>query len=433
MNAELETPELKERIKQQRAVGCAYVSVPFCRSLCAFCCWAARFGRDLFSLDTLKAPYLAAVEREIDARSHRDPQYLKYGVDLQVLHVGGGTPTLLSAGEVERLARKVLQAHDRDLDELVHFALEVRPDTVTEEQLAAYHRIGVNRLSLGVQSFDQRVLNGMGRHERAEDRHRVCEWSRSLPFEHVSYDLVFGFPFQSFDDFKGDLTAAIEHEPDHLDVSPWIPQQKLLKRLESYDLDGEAAKMMEWAAFACELLESAGYRNYYHKYFARPGKMSAMNLIAGYAVPTASFGAGGEHFHSYSLTSPNIREYIDDPVGTTRHSDYSDAGNMAPVLHALTRELLFPEGIDVARFNSRYACDLGEILAADAAWTQQWLASQQFAEMEDLRATVHRLAFLGTLRGWRERGDLEVDKDVVRIRPSARFSGDMYGLYTCRC
>jgi oxygen-independent coproporphyrinogen III oxidase len=189
-----------------------YVHVPFCQSLCTFCGCNMRLARN----HALAAPYAATVLREFSMYRER------LGVSsltLGALHLGGGTPTWLPAAVLEGLLDGILQHCAPTAD--AEFAIEVDPRNTTREQLQILRRHGFNRLSIGVQDFDARVLEIVNRVQSAAEVQRVVDDARDLGFESLSFDLIFGLPLQTADSLRATFDVVERLRPDRISFLPY--------------------------------------------------------------------------------------------------------------------------------------------------------------------------------------------------------------------
>jgi oxygen-independent coproporphyrinogen-3 oxidase len=178
-----------------------YVHIPFCLKKCRYC--------DFYSTTNLSqtSRFLAALRKEMQL-SRQIP------LVFDTLYVGGGTPSMLAPIAIKKLIEWARLYFRFTADSEI--TLEVNPGTVTRERLEAYRDFGVNRLSIGVQSFDDANLQFLGRAHRAEDARLCVEWARGAGFDNLGLDLMFGIPGQDRSNWLSDLRAAVHFEPEHL-------------------------------------------------------------------------------------------------------------------------------------------------------------------------------------------------------------------------
>ncbi len=243
-----------------------YLHIPFCASICNYC----NFNRGLLD-EPLKQAYVAALEREIALRATGDA--------VDTMYFGGGTPSLLSPGEAARLVAACRGAFDVRPGAEITF--EVNPETVDRATLAAFRDAGINRLSFGVQSFDDAELAKLERrHDAARARAAVAD-ARAAGFDNVSLDLMMWLPGQSLERWLANVEALIALAPEHaslylLEVYPNAPLKEAMAREQwSRAPDDDAADMYEQAM---DMLEVAGYEQYEISNVARPGRESRHNV-----------------------------------------------------------------------------------------------------------------------------------------------------------
>jgi oxygen-independent coproporphyrinogen III oxidase len=213
-----------------------YVHVPFCESLCHFCACNKVITRD----HTRAEGFLDTIETEIEAvrGAARVPRAVTQ------LHWGGGTPTWLDPGQIERLFRALTDAFPLRQDAEV--SIEVDPRVTTREHVEALARCGFNRISMGVQDFDPRVQEAIHRIQPAPDTARLVAWSRAAGFDSVNFDLIYGLPYQSVASFERTLDALFEIGPDRIALYSyahvtWLAKQQ--RGFERKDLPAAETKL----------------------------------------------------------------------------------------------------------------------------------------------------------------------------------------------
>jgi len=265
-----------------------YVHVPFCKSKCPYC--------DFFSVAPGDAMprFLADLDREVEL-------YLGAGGPFDTLYVGGGTPSLFAPEQLSRLltaARRLLDASGSPSDPEV--TVEMNPADVGGDLLAAMRDAGVNRVSLGVQSFHDDELAFLGRRHRRAGADRAIERIRDAGFDALALDLIYGLPGSSRDRWRETLARALALGPEHLScyaltVAADTPFGSLLARgeLELPDESESAALFLETS----ETLVAAGYEHYEVSNFARePGLRSRHNQKYWSRTPTQGLGPAAHSF-----------------------------------------------------------------------------------------------------------------------------------------
>ncbi len=252
--------------KEKRQERGLYVHVPFCASTCDFCGFYQKkphgddFGR-----------YVEGIRREREGYGER-------GGGCSTVFWGGGTPGLLGPQEMRKLA-EAIQPWLKGA-EPVEWSVEMAPAFVTRRKLEALLEAGVNRISLGVQSFSEQTLEGLGRQHHRGQIFSAVERVRASGLSNLNLDLIFGIPGQRLEDWREDLNRAIELEPAHIstycltleeDTALWLRLSKGRVRL---DPDREAA----FYEAAWEILEDHGYAQYEVSNFSRSGGECRHNL-----------------------------------------------------------------------------------------------------------------------------------------------------------
>ncbi len=264
-----------------------YVHLPFCERICPYCDFAVVRAHPLG--EAVETRYLDALLAELALR--RDDFA---GRPLRTLYLGGGTPALLRPESVARLLGAIRDAFPPDA-EPPETTLEVNPSTLERERLPAFRAVGVTRLSVGVQSFDDRLLHRLGRAHRAEASRATLRAARAAGFEKVSLDLLFGVPGQSVAGFVADLEEALAFAPPHvsvyqLTVEPGTPYATAVRRGQLAPPDEEESVAMFQAAEA--RLGAAGLRRYEISSYARPGAESLHNRRYWARLPVLGLGMG---------------------------------------------------------------------------------------------------------------------------------------------
>jgi oxygen-independent coproporphyrinogen-3 oxidase len=280
----------------ERTLG-VYVHVPFCERVCPYCDFAVVATRRLAAADEER--YVASLLAELAARA---PRFA--GLALDTVYLGGGTPALLRPESVARLVAALRGAFGGAPREVT---LEANPSTLERGRLPGFRAAGVDRLSLGVQSFDDATLRRLGRAHRAEEVHRTLAAARAAGFANLSLDLILGAPGQTAAGAAGDLGAALDFGPEHLSayaltLEPGTPFHAAAgsRRLAVPD-DDAVAEMLEGAHAR---LEAAGLLRYEVSSWARPGRESLHNQRYWRRAPVLGLGVGAHSTEPASAGEP---------------------------------------------------------------------------------------------------------------------------------
>ena len=336
-----------------------YVHIPFCRQKCFYCDFPSWAGRERY-MET----YTEALCCEIAAQGSR---FASAGRAVTV-YVGGGTPTALP----QALLLRVLQAirEHFHLAAEAEFTVEANPGTVDGPYLTALRESGANRLSLGVQSFDDGLLRRIGRIHTAAAARQAFGLARAAGFANVSLDLMYGLPGQTLAGLAASVAAAVALAPEHisiyglqLEAGTVFARQQEQGRLT---LPDEAAAEAMYDYMTAEL-PRCGYQRYEISNFARPGYESRHNLGYWQDVPYLGLGAAA---HSYwqgqrRENTADIAVYIRQVMaGESPSREEEPATRSIQLEEFCFLALRTVRGIDRAAFQAKFGCTLESVYAA---------------------------------------------------------------------
>ncbi len=265
--AEQWVSSIAQALKEGEAegVGAAlYVHIPFCESLCTYCGCNTRITRNR----SVGVPYVQTVLKEWELYLQKLGRGPSAPVPVSEIHLGGGTPTFLEPGELRQLMEGLLRSLKRV--DGAEFSVEADPRVTRREHLAVLAELGFRRLSLGIQDFDSRVQDVVNRVQSEAQVREVTEVARSLGYDSVNYDLIYGLPFQTLDSIRETIEAVRRLKPDRIAFYayahvPWIkPSQR---RFTEADLPAGDQKRALYE-LGREMLEEAGYREVGMDHFA---------------------------------------------------------------------------------------------------------------------------------------------------------------------
>ena len=333
-----------------RPIHHAYVHFPFCARKCPYCDFNSHAGRD-GETDV----YIEALLAEAEAYAHCARP--------RTLFVGGGTPTHCDAAQLERY----LDGLRRTLgdEELVEFTVEANPGSVDVDKVRAMRRAGVNRVSLGAQSFDDAHLKTLGRIHAAEDTLRSAEVLRDGGMEHLSLDLILAVPRQTLTEQAFDLAQVIAIDPEHVSayILTYEPDTVFTRAMLAGRLPAPVDERdLAHLHMACEHLEAAGYARYEISNFARPGAESLHNLAYWRNADWLGLGAGA-HAHVAGRRWKNV----DDPAAYVRGVREAQGSPVQwreevpaamSLLESLMMGLRLMHGVDLDELTARHGVDL---------------------------------------------------------------------------
>ncbi|GCD81784.1 coproporphyrinogen III oxidase [Parageobacillus thermoglucosidasius] len=276
----------------------AYFHIPFCAQICYYC----DFNKVFFHGQPVDE-YLQAMEKEMKRTMEAFP-----ADRLDTLFVGGGTPTVLEMKQLDFFLQSIYK-HFRFSAAEVEFTFEANPNELSKEKLQLLKEAGVNRLSFGVQTFDDALLKAIGRTHRYEDVIKTIALAKEIGFENISIDLMYGLPRQTVAQFLTDLEIAFSLDVQHISAYSLIIEPKTVfynlmrKGKLLLPSEEEEAKMYEEAMRQMEMHD---YHQYEISNYARPGFQSRHNLTYWNNEEYYGIGAGA---HSYvgGVRRANVR------------------------------------------------------------------------------------------------------------------------------
>ena len=243
-----------------------YVHIPFCARICPYCA----FYKDL--LDRSQTwRFCEAILSDLDRQSTH------FAISPETIYFGGGTPTALNIAQLEFLMRGF---HEQlDLSELVEWTIEANPGSVSARKAAVLKKFGINRISLGVQSWDDKLLKLLGREHNAQQAEHSFHLLRAAGFSNINIDLMFGLPGQAIDQWRLTLENTIALQPDHISAYclTYEEDTEFFLRYACGEFRQDTDMDAEFFETAMSILEDAGYEHYEISNYARPGFSSVHN------------------------------------------------------------------------------------------------------------------------------------------------------------
>jgi oxygen-independent coproporphyrinogen-3 oxidase len=350
-----------------------YVHVPFCLGKCPYC--------DFYSINDLSLipAWLAALEKEAGVYKNRFGPF-------DTLYLGGGTPSLLEAGQLAYLLQALHRHFVFSPDTEV--TMEANPDDLSVEKIAAYKDLGVNRLSVGVQSFHDKELSFLGRRHHARQTLQALEAVRAAGFANLSLDLIYGLPGQSLEGWVQTLEQALSFLPEHLSCYQltYEPETPLGRRKARREVAG-ATEEEERELFlrTSRFLEERGYLHYEISNFARQGETgsdpyySRHNRKYWRHVPYLGLGPGAHSFQHGERwwNARSVKQYCQDLAqGRTPVQDRETLSAEQLWLESLYLGLRTREGVPL------------ELLRQNLGWEKTLTELQKSGLMEMIQAQV---------------------------------------------
>ena len=277
-----------------------YVQVPFCQTKCTYC----NFHTGVFSKE-LYAPYVQAVCREIA----EFPRLLRENgianvpeAVVDTVYFGGGTPSLLEPASLAQIIEAIRASFPSQFEEVT---LEADPETISPEKAAAWREAGFNRISMGVQSFDDAELRAAGRMHRRADVFQATKILRAAGFGNLSFDLIAGLPHQTDRSWEDSVEQLLHLRPEHVSIYMMEIDEgsrlglEVLQSGERYSAKALPTDdaMANYYEHGCRQLAAAGYEHYEISNWGLPGFESRHNLKYWRREPYFGFGAGAHSFN----------------------------------------------------------------------------------------------------------------------------------------
>lgn len=276
-----------------------YVHIPFCKQKCYYCDFISYCNKD----DKIE-PYIKTLIKEIEMQNIKS--------NINTIYIGGGTPSYIDSKYITEIMDKIKK---KNVIENVEITIEVNPGTVTRGKLEDYKNSGINRLSIGLQTANNKLLKQIGRIHNYEEFLETYKIAREVGFNNINVDLILGLPNQRIQDLKNSLDEVIKLSPEHISVYSLIIEDgtPIKTQIENGKLqlpDEETERNMYW--YVKNTLELNGYKHYEISNFAKNGYESKHNMNCWNQDEYIGFGISAHSYRNitrYSNTD-NINEYI---------------------------------------------------------------------------------------------------------------------------
>ena len=378
-----------------------YIHIPFCETKCPYCDF-----NTYAAIEPLMPSYVAALQSELSLWGR-----LLHSPKVHTVFLGGGTPSYLPASDIRQIMDTVRSTFN--LVSGAEVTLEANPGDFNDDKLATYLDCGINRLSIGVQSFDDGLLQTLGRRHSAEDANQAYHQALGAGFDNFSIDLMYGLPYQTVEQWQHTLQQALKLSPPHvsmycLTLEGGTPMERWVEQGSMPEPDPDLAADMY--LMAQDEMRDAGYRHYEISNWALNGKRSAHNLTYWRNKPYLGVGPGAHSYlgcYRFNAIKPP-RDYIGRMQGAT--VDNSEAPmavllGSVPIVDEIEKidrtlemaetmmmGLRLDEGISIATFAERFGASPHSVYSD----TLDELERLELIHMQDgaLRLT-HRGRMLG--------------------------------------
>ena len=318
-----------------KKIKSVYIHIPFCNSICSYC----DFCKVVYNESWLE-PYFKCLKQEIDN------SYMNEVLD--TLYIGGGTPSCLTIEELNQLFDIIKTFNTSDN---LEFTFECNLNDLTEEKLIYLYEHGVNRLSIGIESFNKSKLEFMNREANFKDAKKKIKLARKIGFKNINLDLMYAIPNEKLSELKKDLKLILKLKPEHISTYSLILEKNTLVGLNKITpiSEDKDSKMYD---VICKKLKKSKYEHYEVSNFAKKGYKSKHNLTYWNNEEYYGFGAGASGFVAairYDNTK-SLTEYLKGNFVSSK-SLMSKVDNMENELILGFRKL---EGVNLEHFFDKY-------------------------------------------------------------------------------
>ena len=366
-----------------------YVHIPFCASRCIYCGFYSSTLKE-----DIKHQYVTALGKELALRKN----YFENGCcnnsqDITTIYIGGGTPSQLSSEDIEKLFSFIYSYNDKK--NLKEVTFEANPDDITPHLVATLRKCGVNRVSMGTQTFNDERLKFLHRRHTALQTNKAVDILRKGGIDNISIDLIYGFPEQTVDEWQKDINHAIELNVSHLSAYSLMYEEgtslyKMLKQGKIKEIDENVSLAMYKTLV--KSMKDAGYEHYEISNFAKPGMRAMHNSSYWDDTPYIGIGAAA---HSYNRKSrqwnvSDIKKYIEATNNNVILAEQETIDDDTHYNDLITTALRTSEGLDL-----------------------------------DMLDEKQKHFMLECAKDYLQTGSLELSDNHIRIAPDSVFISDM--------
>lgn len=297
--------------------------IPFCKQKCKYCDFVSFQCMDDKMEDYFNCLTQEIIDKadEINTKIDRSNTYndieniSKKCIEIDTIYIGGGTPSIVSEKYIEKIISKIRKKFLVDAN--AEITIEINPGTVDERKLKKYYEIGINRISIGLQSANDELLNMLGRIHTYKEFERAYELARKVGFKNINVDLMIGLPNQTIEDIEDSLNKIIEKSPEHISVYSLIVEEntKMFELIQDKVLelpDENLEREMYWKVK--NMLETNGYNHYEISNFSKRGCESKHNLNCWNQHNYLGFGvAAHSYFNNIRYSNiDSLKQYIEN-------------------------------------------------------------------------------------------------------------------------
>ena len=325
-----------------------YIHIPFCRKICTYC----DFCKVLY-LNQLSSCYFEALAQEIDDRYMQN--------DIKTLYIGGGTPSILNQNDLNSLAKIISKIK---LASEYEFTFECNISDINDELLLYLKKLRVNRLSIGIESFDSDNLLLMDRECTYQDTLKKISLCRKMGFNNINLDLIYALPNEDLKTLKKDLDLILKLNPEHISTYSLIIEENTMLKVKQYENIAEELDF-EMYNYIINKLKNKGYIHYEISNFSKPGFESKHNLNCwnnleyyGFGLGAAGYFAGVRYENTRSLNKYKSGEYILNNEIVTKQEKMK---------YELMLGLRKTSGVNIKEFHDKFDVNINEVFDFNSA------------------------------------------------------------------
>lgn len=317
-----------------------YIHIPFCDNLCSYCDFTKVLNYNKFTKS-----YLDCLEQEVKEK------YL--GEKINTIYIGGGTPSALSISEIIRLFKII---NTFNLENECEITFEMNIESTTKEKLEVLYNLGVNRISFGVQTFNDQILKVINRKHSKEEVFNIISDAKEVGFTNISIDLMFNLPNQTYQNLKDDLNQFLKLDIPHLSIYSLILEEKSVFHHKNIDVDYD--EFDKWYYYIKEFVEKNNFIHYETSNFAKEGFNSKHNLVYWNHQSYYGFGLGASSFFTNQRceNTSSITNYL-----KTQNSVCEVLSDLEMMQEFMFLGLRKVQGVSINDFYDKFDADVFEI------------------------------------------------------------------------
>ena len=343
-----------------------YIHIPFCKQKCKYCDFVSFSNKEKLIEEYIKC--LCQELEEVGEGIKLDIENkVSDIIEVRTIYIGGGTPSFINEKHIEQIMQVIRENYT--IQPNAEITIEVNPGTADAEKLKKYKELGINRLSIGVQSTNNNLLNMLGRIHTYEEFESTYNLARKVDFNNINIDFMIGLPNQTIEDVEDILEKVKRLNPEHVSVYSLIleedtPLSKMVANHELYMPADELEREMYWRIK--KGLENLGYTHYEISNFAKPGMEAKHNLDCWEQKEYMGFGIAAHSYVDDARFSniENIEEYIKNYKENKQENNF--ILHEKQDLEAKTKEYMILglrkiEGVDCSKFENKFSKDIFEV------------------------------------------------------------------------